>query len=150
MRGRQGAYPKETWRRRGSALRPAPHKDGSGKAPVLIGAGRESWAALIGGEQGRGGAGQGRFTRAKGLACCGIKTMWWAQRHLRAALSLAAVSARSATTEVAARRGLSAWPAPQEPGMEYQVAFRRSAMTRGPGLSDTASGLRQLKGEPGA
>nr|XP_055175038.1 folylpolyglutamate synthase, mitochondrial isoform X3 [Nyctereutes procyonoides] len=43
-----------------------------------------------------------------------------ARRHLRVALFLAAVSPRGATTGVKARRGLSAWPAPQEPGMEYQ------------------------------
>lgn len=48
--------------------------------------------------------------------------MSWARSHLSSALSLAAVSARGATTEGAARRWLSAWPAPQEPGMEYQVS----------------------------
>ncbi|XP_064435583.1 folylpolyglutamate synthase, mitochondrial isoform X3 [Mirounga angustirostris] len=47
-----------------------------------------------------------------------------ARCHLRAALFLAAVSPRGATTGVTARRGLSAWPAPQEPGMEYQDAVR--------------------------
>ncbi|XP_062938239.1 folylpolyglutamate synthase, mitochondrial isoform X2 [Cynocephalus volans] len=47
-----------------------------------------------------------------------------ARSHLRAALSLAAVSARSSATGVTARRGLSVWPAPQEPGMEYQDAVR--------------------------
>nr|XP_054376674.1 folylpolyglutamate synthase, mitochondrial isoform X4 [Pongo abelii] len=44
-----------------------------------------------------------------------------ARSHLRAALFLAAVSARGVTTQVAARRGLSAWPVPQEPSMEYQT-----------------------------
>ncbi|XP_069438428.1 folylpolyglutamate synthase, mitochondrial isoform X3 [Ovis canadensis] len=40
------------------------------------------------------------------------------------ALFLAAVSPRGATTRVAARRGLSAWPVLQEPDMEYQDAVR--------------------------
>ncbi|XP_054376674.2 folylpolyglutamate synthase, mitochondrial isoform X8 [Pongo abelii] len=44
-----------------------------------------------------------------------------ARSHLRAALFLAAASARGVTTQVAARRGLSAWPVPQEPSMEYQT-----------------------------
>lgn len=69
---------------------------------------------------GRGGAKRGGS--GPGLACGGIKTMSWARSHLRSALSLAAVSARGATTEGAARRWLSAWPAPQEPSMEYQVS----------------------------
>lgn len=48
--------------------------------------------------------------------------MSWARSRLCSTLSLAAVSARGETTEGAARRWLSAWPAPQEPGMEYQVS----------------------------
>uniref|UniRef100_A0A8B9WQ99 Folylpolyglutamate synthase, mitochondrial n=1 Tax=Bos mutus grunniens TaxID=30521 RepID=A0A8B9WQ99_BOSMU len=40
------------------------------------------------------------------------------------ALFLAAVSPRGATTRVAVRRGLSAWPVLQEPDMEYQDAVR--------------------------
>ncbi|KAM6169611.1 folylpolyglutamate synthase, mitochondrial isoform 2-T2 [Rhynchocyon petersi] len=47
-----------------------------------------------------------------------------ARVHLHSALFLAAVSARGTTTRVGARRGLSARPAPQEPGMEYQDAVR--------------------------
>ncbi|XP_060056202.1 folylpolyglutamate synthase, mitochondrial isoform X2 [Erinaceus europaeus] len=47
-----------------------------------------------------------------------------ARSHLRAALFLVAVSPRAATARIAAQRGLSAWPAPQEPGMEYQDAVR--------------------------
>ncbi|EDL93220.1 rCG45663, isoform CRA_b [Rattus norvegicus] len=50
--------------------------------------------------------------------------MSWARSHLCSALSLAAVSARGATMEGAAYRWLSAWPAPQEPSMEYQDAVR--------------------------
>lgn len=67
----------------------------------------------------RGGSGPG-------LACCGIRTMSWARSHLRSALLLAAVPARGATTEGAARRRLSARLAPQEPGMEYQVSDPRA------------------------
>lgn len=71
----------------------------------------------------QGGAGRGGT--GPGLAGSGIRTMSWARSHLRSALSLAAVSARGATAEGAARRWLSAWPAPQEPGMEYQVSDPR-------------------------
>nr|AAK69546.1 folylpoly-gammaglutamate synthetase precursor [Cricetulus griseus] len=66
--------------------------------------------------------------------------MSWARTHLRSALSLAAVSARGATTEGAARRWLSAWPAPQEPGMEYQDAVRMLNT-----LQTNASYLEQVK-----
>lgn len=52
--------------------------------------------------------------------------MSWARKHLLPAVALAAASARSATTEDAARRRLSAWPAPQEPSMEYQVSDQRA------------------------
>ncbi|KAM5259062.1 folylpolyglutamate synthase, mitochondrial isoform 4-T4 [Hipposideros larvatus] len=44
-----------------------------------------------------------------------------ARSHLRAALFLAAVSPCGATTRTAARRELSARPAPLKPGMEYQT-----------------------------
>uniref|UniRef100_A0ABI8ALS2 Folylpolyglutamate synthase n=1 Tax=Felis catus TaxID=9685 RepID=A0ABI8ALS2_FELCA len=67
-----------------------------------------------------------------------------ARRHLRPALFLAAVSARVATTGVAARRGLSAWPAPQEPGMEYQDAVR--ALNT---LQTNAGYLEQVKRQRG-
>lgn len=70
-------------------------------------------------------------------------TMSQARSHLRGAFFLAAVSLRGATTQVAARRELSARPALQKPGMEYQVSRRQAcgrAMTRGPGLKHTASG----------
>uniref|UniRef100_A0A8D2D2C6 Folylpolyglutamate synthase n=1 Tax=Sciurus vulgaris TaxID=55149 RepID=A0A8D2D2C6_SCIVU len=70
--------------------------------------------------------------------------MPWARSHLRAALSLAAVPARGATPEGAARRGLSAWPAPQEPGMEYQDAVRMLNT-----LQTNASYLEQVKRERG-
>nr|XP_048288083.1 folylpolyglutamate synthase, mitochondrial isoform X1 [Myodes glareolus] len=63
-----------------------------------------------------------------------------ARSHLRSALSLAAVSARGATIEGAARRWLSAWPAPQEPGMEYQDAVRMLNT-----LQTNASYLEQVK-----
>ncbi|XP_036040515.1 folylpolyglutamate synthase, mitochondrial [Onychomys torridus] len=66
--------------------------------------------------------------------------MSWARSHLRSALSLAAVSARGATAEGAARRWLSAWPAPQEPGMEYQDAVRMLNT-----LQTNASYLEQVK-----
>lgn len=108
------------------------------KAPILIGpeALRVSdwWIS----EARQGGAGWGGAKRGgtgPGLVCGGIGIMSRARSHLRSALSLAAVSARGATTEGAARRWLSAWPAPQEPGMEYQVSDprwgERSRMTRG-------------------
>lgn len=68
-----------------------------------------------------------------------------AQGHLRAALSLAGASSRPATTTgVAARRGLSAWPAPQEPGMEYQEAVRTLNT-----LQTNASYLEQVKRQRG-
>ncbi|KAG3288044.1 folylpolyglutamate synthase, mitochondrial isoform X1 [Ictidomys tridecemlineatus] len=70
--------------------------------------------------------------------------MWWARSHLRAALSLAAVPARGATPEGAARRELSARPAPQEPGMEYQDAVRMLNT-----LQTNASYLEQVKRERG-
>ncbi|XP_047379792.1 folylpolyglutamate synthase, mitochondrial isoform X1 [Sciurus carolinensis] len=70
--------------------------------------------------------------------------MSWARSHLCAALSLAAVPARGATPEGAARRGLSAWPAPQEPGMEYQDAVRMLNT-----LQTNASYLEQVKRERG-
>lgn len=98
------------------------------KAPILIGpeALRVSdwWIS----EARQGGAGWGGAKRGgtgPGLVCSGIGIMSRARSHLRSALSLAAVSARGATTEGAARRWLSAWPAPQEPGMEYQVSDPR-------------------------
>lgn len=77
--------------------------------------------------------------------------MSWARSRLRSALSLAAISARGATTEGAARRGLSAWPAPQEPSMEYQVSDPRAGKGS---RTDTWAGreprcaLRQLLGAP--
>ncbi|XP_075841974.1 folylpolyglutamate synthase, mitochondrial isoform X3 [Microtus pennsylvanicus] len=67
-----------------------------------------------------------------------------ARSHLRSALSLAAVSARGATTEGAARRWLSAWPAPQEPSMEYQDAVRMLNT-----LQTNASYLEQVKRQRG-
>ncbi|XP_008824808.1 folylpolyglutamate synthase, mitochondrial [Nannospalax galili] len=66
--------------------------------------------------------------------------MSWALSRLRAARSLAAVSARCATPEGAAPRGFSAWPAPQEPGMEYQDAVRMLNT-----LQTNASYLEQVK-----
>ncbi|KAM5300234.1 folylpolyglutamate synthase, mitochondrial isoform 2-T2 [Ctenodactylus gundi] len=66
--------------------------------------------------------------------------MSWARSHLRAALSLAALSARGATSEVPVRRGLSARLAPQEPGMEYQDAVRMLNT-----LQTNASYLEQVK-----
>ncbi|XP_032490426.1 folylpolyglutamate synthase, mitochondrial isoform X4 [Phocoena sinus] len=67
-----------------------------------------------------------------------------ARCHLRAALFLAAVSSRGATTGVAARRVLSAWPAPQEPGMEYQDAVRTLNT-----LQTNANYLEQVKRQRG-
>ncbi|XP_044776248.1 folylpolyglutamate synthase, mitochondrial isoform X2 [Neomonachus schauinslandi] len=67
-----------------------------------------------------------------------------ARCHLRAALFLAAVSPRGATTGVTARRGLSAWPAPQEPGMEYQDAVRTLNT-----LQTNAGYLEQVKRQRG-
>ncbi|XP_007471802.1 PREDICTED: folylpolyglutamate synthase, mitochondrial isoform X1 [Lipotes vexillifer] len=67
-----------------------------------------------------------------------------ARGHLRAALFLAAVSSRGATTGVAARRVLSAWPAPQEPGMEYQDAVRTLNT-----LQTNANYLEQVKRQRG-
>lgn len=75
--------------------------------------------------------------------------MSWARSHLRSALSLAAVSARGATTEGAARRWLSAWPAPQEPSMEYQVSDRRAGEgSRTDTWAGPRSALRQQLGAP--
>ncbi|XP_032113242.1 folylpolyglutamate synthase, mitochondrial isoform X3 [Sapajus apella] len=67
-----------------------------------------------------------------------------ARSHLGAALFLAAASARSVTTQVAARRGLSAWPVPQEPSMEYQDAVRMLNT-----LQTNASYLEQAKRQRG-
>uniref|UniRef100_A0A452SCA8 Folylpolyglutamate synthase n=1 Tax=Ursus americanus TaxID=9643 RepID=A0A452SCA8_URSAM len=67
-----------------------------------------------------------------------------ARCHLRAALFLAAVSPRGATTGVTAWRGLSAWPAPQEPGMEYQDAVRTLNT-----LQTNAGYLEQVKRQRG-
>uniref|UniRef100_A0A8C7EPA2 tetrahydrofolate synthase n=1 Tax=Neovison vison TaxID=452646 RepID=A0A8C7EPA2_NEOVI len=67
-----------------------------------------------------------------------------ARCHLRAALFLAAVSSRGATTGVTARRGLSARPAPQEPGMEYQDAVRTLNT-----LQTNAGYLEQVKRQRG-
>uniref|UniRef100_A0A5F4WHJ6 Folylpolyglutamate synthase n=1 Tax=Callithrix jacchus TaxID=9483 RepID=A0A5F4WHJ6_CALJA len=67
-----------------------------------------------------------------------------ARCHLRAALFLAAASARSVTTQVAARRGLSAWPVPQEHSMEYQDAVRMLNT-----LQTNASYLEQAKHQRG-
>nr|XP_054376673.1 folylpolyglutamate synthase, mitochondrial isoform X3 [Pongo abelii] len=67
-----------------------------------------------------------------------------ARSHLRAALFLAAVSARGVTTQVAARRGLSAWPVPQEPSMEYQDAVRMLNT-----LQTNAGYLEQVKRQRG-
>lgn len=77
--------------------------------------GASGWGGAKWGGAKRGGSGPG-------LACSGIKAMSWARSHLCSALSLAAVSARGATMEGAAQRWFSAWPAPQEPSMEYQVS----------------------------
>uniref|UniRef100_A0A8C5KT01 Folylpolyglutamate synthase n=1 Tax=Jaculus jaculus TaxID=51337 RepID=A0A8C5KT01_JACJA len=60
--------------------------------------------------------------------------------HLRAAVSLVAINTRCPATEGAARRGLSTWPAPQEPGMEYQDAVRMLNT-----LQTNASYLEQVK-----
>ncbi|KAL2782098.1 folylpolyglutamate synthase, mitochondrial isoform c precursor, partial [Daubentonia madagascariensis] len=67
-----------------------------------------------------------------------------ARNHLRAALSLAAVSARGATTRGAVRRRLSARPVPQEPGMEYQDAVRMLNT-----LQTNAGYLEQVKRQRG-
>ncbi|XP_013008905.1 folylpolyglutamate synthase, mitochondrial isoform X3 [Cavia porcellus] len=67
-----------------------------------------------------------------------------ARSHLRAALSLVAVSMRGAKTEVSGRRGLSACPAPREPGMEYQDAVRKLNT-----LQTNASYLEQAKQQRG-
>ncbi|KAI2554043.1 folylpolyglutamate synthase [Homo sapiens] len=67
-----------------------------------------------------------------------------ARSHLRAALFLAAASARGITTQVAARRGLSAWPVPQEPSMEYQDAVRMLNT-----LQTNAGYLEQVKRQRG-
>ncbi|XP_030673739.1 folylpolyglutamate synthase, mitochondrial isoform X7 [Nomascus leucogenys] len=67
-----------------------------------------------------------------------------ARSHLRAALLLAAASARGVTTQVAARRGLSAWPVPQEPSMEYQDAVRMLNT-----LQTNAGYLEQVKRQRG-
>lgn len=70
-------------------------------------------------------------------------TMSGARSHRRASLFLAAVFPRGVTTRVTGRRELSARPAPQEPGMEYQVPRRRrrpaAEMTRGLGPGYAAS-----------
>lgn len=122
------------------------------KAPILIGpeALRVSdwWIS----EARQGGAGWGGAKRGgtgPGLVCSGIGIMSRARSHLRSALSLAAVSARGATTEGAARRWLSAWPAPQEPGMEYQVSDPRwgeRSRTDTWARPEPRSALRQLLG----
>lgn len=133
----------------GEALRPAPHKDGI--RWLLIGAeGSSGGADWRRAEARRGGA--GLLRPSPGPLPCAV-TMSQARRHLRAALFLAAASQRGATTGTATRRGLAAWPAPQEPGMEYQVAGGPAggcAMTRGPVSSHAASGLRRRREEPGA
>ncbi|XP_004613363.2 folylpolyglutamate synthase, mitochondrial isoform X1 [Sorex araneus] len=67
-----------------------------------------------------------------------------AHGHLRAALSLAGLSPRGARSGAAARRGCSAWPAPQEPGMEYQEAVRMLNT-----LQTNASYLEQVKQQRG-
>uniref|UniRef100_A0A8C6EBH2 Folylpolyglutamate synthase n=1 Tax=Moschus moschiferus TaxID=68415 RepID=A0A8C6EBH2_MOSMO len=60
------------------------------------------------------------------------------------AFFLAAVSPRGATTGVAARRELSAWPVLQEPGMEYQDAVRTLNT-----LQTNANYLEKVKRERG-
>ncbi|XP_011362545.1 folylpolyglutamate synthase, mitochondrial isoform X1 [Pteropus vampyrus] len=67
-----------------------------------------------------------------------------ARSHLRAAFFLTAVSPRGATSWIAARRELSARPAPQEPGMEYQDAVRTLNT-----LQTNASYLEQAKRQRG-
>ncbi|XP_058380112.1 folylpolyglutamate synthase, mitochondrial isoform X2 [Diceros bicornis minor] len=67
-----------------------------------------------------------------------------ARSHLRSTLFLAAISPLSATTRFGARRGLSAWPAPQEPGMEYQDAVRTLNT-----LQTNASYLEKVKRQRG-
>lgn len=133
-----------------------PHQDGpQRKAPGSYWCGRAAGAALIGGRRGRVPRGRAGACRGgasplwaqRAAACAG--TMSWARRHLRAALALAAVSARGATTEVAARRELSARPAPQEPGMEYQVpggAGGRSRRAIWAGPEPRSSGALQPRG----
>nr|XP_019584210.1 PREDICTED: folylpolyglutamate synthase, mitochondrial isoform X3 [Rhinolophus sinicus] len=67
-----------------------------------------------------------------------------ARSHLRAALFLEAVSTRGATTRTAARRELSARPAPLKPGMEYQDAVRTLNT-----LQSNACYLKQRKSQKG-
>ncbi|XP_049753079.1 folylpolyglutamate synthase, mitochondrial isoform X2 [Elephas maximus indicus] len=67
-----------------------------------------------------------------------------ARARLHPALFLAAVSARWTTTGVGTERGLSARPAPQEPGMEYQDAVRTLNT-----LQTNASYLDQVKRQRG-
>ncbi|KAF6327327.1 folylpolyglutamate synthase [Rhinolophus ferrumequinum] len=67
-----------------------------------------------------------------------------ARSHLRAAFYLEAVSPRGATTRTAARRALSARPAPLKPGMEYQDAVRTLNT-----LQTNASYLEQVKSQQG-
>ncbi|XP_069870374.1 folylpolyglutamate synthase, mitochondrial isoform X3 [Dipodomys merriami] len=70
--------------------------------------------------------------------------MSWAPGRLRAALLLAAVRGPSAIIQCAARRGLSARLAPQEPGMEYQDAVRMLNT-----LQTNAGYLEQVKRQRG-
>ncbi|XP_042537175.1 folylpolyglutamate synthase, mitochondrial isoform X1 [Dipodomys spectabilis] len=70
--------------------------------------------------------------------------MSWAPGRLRAALLLAAVRGPSAIIRCAARRGLSARLAPQEPGMEYQDAVRMLNT-----LQTNAGYLEQVKRQRG-
>ncbi|XP_017517159.3 folylpolyglutamate synthase, mitochondrial isoform X2 [Manis javanica] len=124
----------------GEALRPAPHKDGI--RWLLIGAeGSSGGADWRRAEARRGGAGPLR--PSPGPLPCAV-TMSQARRHLRAALFLAAASQRGATTGTATRRGLAAWPAPQEPGMEYQDAVRTLNT-----LQTNAGYLEQVKRQRG-
>ncbi|XP_074187163.1 folylpolyglutamate synthase, mitochondrial isoform X5 [Rhinolophus sinicus] len=67
-----------------------------------------------------------------------------ARSHLRAALFLEVVSTRGATTRTAARRELSARPAPLKPGMEYQDAVRTLNT-----LQSNACYLKQRKSQKG-
>ncbi|KAM7093526.1 folylpolyglutamate synthase, mitochondrial isoform 2-T2 [Molossus nigricans] len=67
-----------------------------------------------------------------------------ARGRLRAALFLAAFSPRGVKSRVPGRRGLSARPAPQEPGMEYQEAVRTLNT-----LQTNASYLEQAKRQRG-
>ncbi|XP_075865174.1 folylpolyglutamate synthase, mitochondrial isoform X2 [Microcebus murinus] len=111
---------------------------------------RASWAQLVGRARGarRGGArraGWGEPGPAPAeRAAIRAGTMSQAASHLRAALSLAAVSARGATSRGAARRRLSAWPVPQEPSMEYQDAVRMLNT-----LQTNAGYLEQVKRQRG-